>query len=513
VADIIRTTLGPRSMLKMILDSMGQIHTTSDGNAILREVDVTHPAAKNIIQLSRTQDEEVGDGTTSVIILAGEILSIAEPFIIQGIHPTKIVRSFFVCLEDALKLAESLAITLDTKDNEKMGKVIQSCLGTKFTKKQSTKLAQIALDSVRTVHMEKDIDIKRYVRVEKIPGGNWEETRVIQGVILNKDVLHPSMKRKIANPRILLLDSGLEFKKSESQTNVEIEKAEDYSKLLGQEDKFVKKLCDDIIKIKPDLVISEKGISDLAIHYLQTNGIAALRRVRKTDNERLARATGAKIVNVTNDLRESDLGTCGLYEVRKIGDEYYSFIEECKGSRACTVLLRGPSKDVLSEIERNLADAMAVVRNIILDPRIVPGGGAFEMALSQALLEKAKSVKGIEQKPYEALAQALEVIPRTLADNCGVKSIKVVTELRAKHSGGKNTTWGIDGTTGVVTDMAELGIWDPFTVKTQAIKTSIESACLLLRIDDVVSGISKKKKDKSGNSGSSDPMMGMEDMM
>jgi len=448
---------------------------------------------KNIIQLSKTQDEEVGDGTTSVIILAGEILTISEPFILQQIHPTKIVRAFFVALEDSLRIAEKLAVTLDLKDNESVGKVIQSCLGTKFTKKQASKLAQMALDAVRTVHFEKDIDIKRFVKVEKIPGGNWEESRVIQGVILNKDILHPSMKRKLVNPKILLLDSGLEFKKGESQTNVEIERGEDYSKLLGHEDKFVKKLCDDIIKLKPDLVITEKGMSDLAIHYFATNGISALRRVKKTDNDRIARATGATIINITSEMKESDLGVCGLFEVRKIGDEYYSFIEECKNSKSCTVLLRGPSKDVLSEVERNLADAMHVVKNIILDPRMVPGGGAFEMAVSQGLLEKSKTIKGIEQKPYEALANALEVIPRTLADNCGVKSIKVITELRAKHSKG-NTTLGIDGLSGNVVDMKELGIWDPFTVKCQALKTSIESACLLLRIDDVVSGITKKKK-------------------
>lgn len=493
-------------MLKMILDSMGHIHTTSDGNAILREIDVTHPAAKSIIQLSKTQDEEVGDGTTSVIILAGEILGIAEPFIVQQIHPTKIVKSFFVALEDALKIAEKLAVTLDLKDNETVGKVIQSCLGTKFTKKQSTKLAAMALDAVKTVTLEKDIDIKRFVKVEKIPGGNWEESRVVQGVILNKDILHPSMKRKILNPKILLLDSGLEFKKGESQTNVEIEKGEDYSKLLGQEDKFVKKLCDDIIKLKPDLVITEKGMSDLAIHYLATAGISALRRTKKTDNDRISRATGAKIVNITSEMNESDLGTCGLFEIRKIGDEYYSFIEECKGSKACTVLLRGPSKDVLSEVERNLADAMHVAKNILLDPRIVPGGGAFEMAISQGLLEKSKTIKGVEQKPYEALANALEVIPRTLADNCGVKSIKVITELRSLHSGGKNSTLGIDGLSGQIVDMKDLGIWDPFAVKTQALKTSIESACLLLRIDDVVSGITKKKKDKSGEDVSGNPM-------
>jgi len=284
-------------------------------------------------------------------------------------------------------------------------------------------------------------------------------------------------------------------------TNVEIEKVEDHSKFLGLEAQAVKKQCEEIIKFKPDLVISEKGISDLAIHYLQTNNISAIRRLRKTDSNRIARATGASIVHITSDIKESDIGSCGLFEIRQIGDEYYSFIDKCKNSKSATILLRGPSKEVLAEVERNLQDGMNVVRNILLDPRILPGGGATEMAISTALIEKCKTLKGIEPLPYKACSTAFEVIPRTLADNCGVKTIKVMTELKAKHSDSKNSTWGIDGTTGKIADMKELGIWDPFLVKIQTIKTAIESACLLLRIDDVISGITKKKKDKSGSGG------------
>jgi T-complex protein 1 subunit gamma len=241
------------------------------------------------------------------------------------------------------------------------------------------------------------------------------------------------------------------------------------------------------------------GICDLALHYFARNNIVALRRLKKTDNIRIARATGANIVHETSEIKESDLGLgCGLFEVRKIGDEYYAFIEECKDSKACTILLRGPSKDVISEIERNLQDAMSVVRNLILDPRVVPGGGAFEISLSQGLLEKSNSVVGIEKAPYQSCAVALEIIPRTLADNCGVKSVKSVTELRSKHVDGKNPTLGINGKTGKIQDMEELGIWDSYAVKIQTIKTSIESACLLLRIDDVVSGITKRKGPKGG---------------
>jgi T-complex protein 1 subunit gamma len=243
----------------MILDSMGHIQLTSDGNTILREVDVSHPAAKNMIQLSRTQDEEVGDGTTSVIILAGEILNVSEPFILQNLHPTKIVKSYFKCLEDAVEMSETFAKKIDLDDDKTMKNVIGSCLGTKFTKNESEKLSQMALDAVKTIRKENDVDIKRYIRVEKISGGSFEDSKVIQGVILNKDVLHSAMKRKLVNPKILLLDVSIEFQKGESMTNVEIEDSKHFSKLLSQEDDYVKKVCDEIIKFKPDLVITEKG--------------------------------------------------------------------------------------------------------------------------------------------------------------------------------------------------------------------------------------------------------------
>lgn len=317
--------------------------------------------------------------------------------------------------------------------------------------------------------------------------------------MLNKDILHPKMRRRIENPRILLLDCNLEFKKGESQTSTEITDDKHFEELLKLEDEYIKKVCDDIIKFKPDLVITEKGISDLAQHYFVKHNISALRRLRKTDNNRIARATGATIVHRTEEIKESDIGTgCGLFEVRKIGDEYFSYLEECKNPKACAIVLRGGSKDVLNEIERNLQDAMHVVRNLFLDPRIVPGGGATEMSLSQELMEKSKSIKSIEQLPYQAVAVAMEVIPRTLLDNCGAQTIRVLTELRAKHAKGKNYTTGIDGLKGSISDMNQLGIWEPFQVKAQTIKTAIESACMLLRIDDIVSGIGKKNNKSGG---------------
>jgi T-complex protein 1 subunit gamma len=342
---------------------------------------------------------------------------------------------------------------------------------------------------------KKEIDTKRYARIEKIAGGLLEDSVVLEGVCLNKDVLDAKMPRKIQNPRILLLDCPLEYRKAESQTNVEISKEEDFEALLEQEEEHVKKQCDEIIKFKPNVVCTEKGCSDLAIHFLSKAGISVLRRLKKTDSNRLARATGATVVSETSEIREADIGTkCGLFEVKKIGDEYWSFMVECKDPKACTILLRGGSKDVLSEMERNLDDAMSVVKNIMMEPRILPGGGATELAIEQALLEKSKTITGVQQWPYRAAAQAFEVIPRTLIENCGASTIRVLTALRAKHAEGKNSNWGVDGNKGEITDMSKINVWDAYSVKAQTIKTAIEAAAMLLRIDEIVSGITKKDK-------------------
>ncbi|KAI8058583.1 T-complex protein 1 subunit gamma [Syncephalis plumigaleata] len=441
VADVIRTCLGPRSMLKMLLDPMGGILLTNDGNAILREVEVAHPAAKSMIELSRTQDEEVGDGTTSVIVLAGEVLATSVDHLERNIHPIVIIRAYKQALEDAIRVLDTIAKPVDVNNEEEMLRLVKSTLGTKFSSRWSELMCSLALKAVRTVVMEegegdsirREVDIKRYARVEKVPGGEIEESRVLDGVMVNKDVTHPKMRRRIENPRIVLLDCPLEYKKGESQTNIE-------------------------------------GVSDLAQHYLLKANITVLRRMRKTDNNRVARATGATIVNRVEDLKESDVGTkCGLFHVEKIADEYFSFLTQCQEPKACTILLRGPSKDIINEVERNLQDAMCVARNVFFEPRLLPGGGATEMAVSVKLGEIAKSLE----------ADAMEVIPRTLVQNCGGST------RNGQHS------WGIDGCAGTVVDMEQHGIWEPYAVKVQTIKTAIESACLLLRVDDIVSGVSR----------------------
>lgn len=470
------------------MDPVGGIVMTNDGNAILREIDVVHPAAKSMIELARAQDEEVGDGTTSVIILAGEMLSVAEPFILKEIHPTIIVNAYYKALDDALKIAEEIAQPIDINNEEAVANIIRCCLGTKFASKWGNLISDLAFKAVKTVYNKSsrvfDCDIKKYAKVEKLPGGNLSDCEVLNGIMINKELVHPQMRKVIKNPRILLLDSNLEYKKGESMTNVEMTREHDFANALEQERKEIKHLCDLIIKHKPDIVISEKGVSELAAHYLLKGNISVIRRLRKTDNNRLAKVSGATIVNRPEEIQESDIGTnCGLFEIRKIGDEYFSYFIECKENKACSIILRGASKDVLNEMERNLQDAMCVGRNILADPHLVPGGGAFEMELSTRLHEKSKTVEGLLQYPYKAVANALEVIPRTLSQNCGSEVIRIITDLRAKHADNTDTNknyYGVNGTTGKVENMQDLNVWDTLAVKKQTLKTSVEVISLFI---------------------------------
>lgn len=478
---------------------------TNDGNCILREVDVSHPAAKSMIELSRAQDEEVGDGTTSVIILSGEILSIAEPLLERNFHPTVIVSGFLKGLQTALDTCAKICRTVDTDNMDEMREIVTSTIGTKFSARWGPQMVDMAITAVKKIVTKRgdytEVDVKRLVRLEKIPGGELQDCRVLDGVMFNKDVTHAKMRRRIENPRILLLDCPLEYKKGESQTNVEICNEEDFNALLRQEEEYIEQICANIIAFKPDIVITEKGVSDLAQHYFLKAGITAFRRLRKTDNNRVSKATGATIVNRPDEIQESDIGTgCGLFEVRKIGDDYFTFLEDCKDAKACTVMLRGGSKDVLNEIERNLQDAMQVVRNVLFEPRLLPGGGATEIAISTAIARGADKIEGIAKWPYTAIGGALEIIPRTLAENCGANVIRILNDMRTKHhaaaaapEGQAEYTWGVNGNTGELADMNKLGIWEPYCVKTQTLKTAVESACLILRIDDVVSGTRKKQ--------------------
>jgi T-complex protein 1 subunit gamma len=437
------------------------------------------------------------------------MLVVAEPFLARNMHPTVLVNAYQMALEEALRVCESLAVEIDTSNKEEMRSLIRSCIGTKFVSRYGDLMCDLALEAVTKVAVDEDgrkeIDIKRYARVEKLPGGELDECRVLDGVMFNKDVTHARMPRRIENPRIVLLDCPLEYKKLESQANLEFANEEDFEAMLKQEEDWIHRAVNNVLAVKPDIVVTEKGVSELASHYFIKAGVAVIRRIRKTDNNRVARATGATVVHRPEELEEGHVGTgCGLFEVRKFGDEYFCFMEECKDPKACTILLRGGSKDVLNELERNLQDAMQVARNVVLEPKLLPGGGATEMAISVALAEAAKSVGGVEQWPFRAVGAAMEVIPRTLAQNCGADTVRLITELRAAKAGGAPSSVGIDGDEGKLADMSDVGVWDPFVVKTQTIKTAVESACMLLRIDDVVSGVAsaaRKEDERRGAAG------------
>ncbi|KAG8787068.1 T-complex protein 1 subunit gamma [Serendipita sp. 397] len=444
VADVIRSCLGPKAMLKMLLDPMGGILLTNDGNAILREIEVAHPAAKNMIELSRTQDEEVGDGTTSVIVIAGELLAQSHTLLERNIHPVVIISAFNKALQESLDVIQQISIPIDTSSDEEMLSLIKTSIGTKFVIRWSDLMCKLALQAIRTVSVSESgsstsgiptgittVDIKRYARVEKIPGGAIEESKVLDGVMLNKDVTHPNMRRRIANPRIILLDCPLEYKKGESQTYIEISKESQWKDFQDEEEKQVREMCERIMEFKPDLIFTEKGISDYAQSILLQGNITAIRRVRKSDNNRIARAI--------------------------------------------------------------------VARNVVFNPFLAPGGGATEMAISVRLQQRAKTVQGIESWPFKAVADAMEVIPRTLVQNAGGNAIRVLTELRAKHASGEHS-WGINGDTGKVEDMKKYGLYESASVKIQTLKTAVEAAKVLLRVDDIVQA-TRKEKDQGGGGG------------
>ncbi|KAG5219672.1 T-complex protein [Salix suchowensis] len=503
VADVIRTCLGPKAMLKMILDPMGGILLTNDGNAILREIDV-----------ARTQDEECGDGTTSVIILAGEILAQSLAQLERDIHPVVIISAYNKALKEALEIIKRISVPIDINDDKEMLSLIKTSIGTKF-------VARCCPNCGQDEGGMKTVDLKRYARVEKVPGGEIEQSCVLNGVMLNKDVTHPHMRRRIVKPRIILLDCPLEYKKGESQTNMEFSKEGDWERAQAIEEEQVKSLVNRLLEFKPDLIITEKGVSDIAQGIMDKHNVSAIRRVRKSDNNRIALAVGATIVNRIEDLRESDVGTkCGLFNIEKIGDEYFTFLTECNNPKACTILLRGPSKDILNEIDRNLADAMSVARNVVFNPMLAPGGGATEMAISVGLQAKARSIVGVEGWPFRAVADAMEIIPRTLVQNSGGNAIRVLTELR--HANGENS-WGVNGETGKIVEMKEYGLYESASVKLvshpdlqmQILKTAIEvrllilprkliqlnlfqAARMLLRVDDVVQAVRKERDSEQG---------------
>jgi T-complex protein 1 subunit gamma len=419
---------------------------------------------------------------------------------LEGVHPHGIIAGLRKALEDALKHLNSIKRPIDNTDDAAILPIIKAAIGTKFMSKWSDLIARLALDAVRLICTpEGIIDLKRQVRIERIPGEELEKSYVMKGVMIEKDVLHSQMRRRIEHPKVLLLDCGLEYRKGESITNIEISGDNDYADVLAEEETQVRELCAAVIATGCDIVCCEKGVSDLALHYLSEAGITALRRFQKVQLDRIAAATGATIITNPREFTETDLGRkCGLYECRKFGDEWWSFFDECQDPKACTMLLRGPTKDTLLELFRIMDDALKVAKNLLREPSLLPGGGASEISVSAHLRKKSSQLDSIEQLAYERVAVAFEVIPRTLIQNCGQSPMRVLTELRSIHSSDPSkSSIGINGMTGEIANMEDLNVWDSLAVKEQAYKTAIECAISLLRVDDIVSGL--VRRDEHGN--------------
>ncbi|KAL7668706.1 hypothetical protein ACOME3_009397 [Neoechinorhynchus agilis] len=522
ISEVVKTCLGPMAMVKMLIDPMSGIVLTNDGNAILRDITVAHPAAKMMIEISRTQDEEVGDGTTSVVVIASELLNALSPFLEQNNHPVVLIKALKQALEDVVgfMMAKDGGVCnpIDVNDTDQMIRIIKSCLQTKMVSNYGDLICQIALRAVRSVEIpptdggRHEIDIKRYARIERIPGGSLSDSYVVNGIALNKDLLHPKMPRRIENPKVVLLDCPLEYKKGESQTMMELTKETDFTRALELEEEEIRGMCADLMKVGANIVVTEKGVSDLAIHLLMKAKISVIRRVRKTDNDRLARITGATVCSDPSEIRDGDVGLkCGVFEMRELNNgEMYAFFEQCQNPKACTILLRGPSKDFIDEVARNLEDAMCVARNIFLDPFVAPGGGACEMELSKRMQAKATDstsdvFSGVGKFVYLACSNALEIIPKLLIENSGnTRVIQTLMALRVAHSPAKEDNGpsgnyaqlrginiGIDGFKGTIVDSMAANVVEPRIVKLQAYKSAFETAMMIVRIDDIVSGSRK----------------------
>lgn len=489
VASIVKTCLGPRAMQKMVLTRIGSIELTNDGNSILREIDVAHPAAKTLIELSKTQDEEVGDGTTSVILLAAQILNNMAD-LLENIHPIKITQALSKGLNMCLESMKLLTVDLKKEEEEKLN-IIRSTVGTKLCSLLGIKMEELAYKAVKNIYTEiggvKRIDIKNDLRVEKIIG-NYNECEILNGILLNKNIIHPQMRKEIINPRILVIDFPLEYKKGESQTNYEFRNAEAFKRALEIEEENIKEMCDKIIELKPDILLTEKGISDYAMSLLFSNNITAIRRIKKTESNRMVKACGGMVVGSLEDLSEKVIGTrCKLFKYLKIGEEYYCKFDDCVDAKACSVILKAPSKDLINELERNFYDAVKVAKNLFLFPKMCPGGGATEMSLS-LMLEKFKGNE-LEEKVLKRLAEALQIIPIILAKNSGVSNPLALMQLLEKKQK-ENKFNGIDGVKGEVIDVRGR-IMEPVVVKVQMLKSAIEAANVILRVDGVIHSGSK----------------------
>jgi len=498
VADIVRSSLGPRGMDKMLVDSLGDVVITNDGATMLKEMEIEHPAAKMMVEAAKTQDAEVGDGTTSVVVLAGALLENAEKLIERKVHPTIIIDGFKKAADKAIEVLKNISIKVDRSDRDMLRKVAMTAMHSKLVSGHREYLANIAVDAIMHVTQESDgeyrIDLDD-VKIEKKPGGSIKDTLFVKGIVLDKEVVHSGMPKRIEDAKIALLNTPLEIEKTEFDARINITNPEQMKLFLEEEHKMLKEMVDKIKEAGANVVICQKGIDDVAQHYLAKSGILAVRRVKQSDMEKLAKATGGRIVNNIQDLTSEDLGEAELVEERKIEDDKWVFIEGCKNPRSVTILVRGGSERVVDEAERSLKDALSVVRDVVIRPEVVAGGGAVEAEVAKEIRRWANKLGGREQLAANAFADALEVIPNALAENAGLDTIDIEVKLKSAHSEGK--LWhGVDVFTGEVTDMKEKEVYEPALVKEQLIKAATEVSSMILRIDDVIAASKLKEEGK-----------------
>ncbi|HEV8359999.1 MAG TPA: thermosome subunit beta [Candidatus Thermoplasmatota archaeon] len=512
IADAVRTTLGPRGMDKMLVDSLGDVVITNDGATILKEIDVEHPAAKMVIEVSKAQDEEVGDGTTTAVVLAGELLKNSEE-LIENVHPTLIVKGYRLAADKAVEILRNIAVEINTKSDKDLRIVPTTAMYSKSASTDKELLADISVRAIRAVTepgpegaIVADID---NIQIIKKVGGSIADTQLVEGIIVDKERVHSGMPRSVKNAKIALLNLALEVKKPEVDTTIQITDPSKLAQFLGEEENILRKMVEQVQGVGATVVFAQKGIDDLAQHFLAKAGVYAVRRVKKSDLDKLERATGGRIVSNLDDLDKQDLGKAELVEERKIGDEQMTFVTGCPKPTSVSVLIRGGTEHVVDEVERTLHDALGVTSTVVEDGgKVLAGGGAPEVEVALRLREWAPTVGGREQLAIEAFADALEVIPRTLAENAGLDSINILVDLREAH-GKKGTTMGVNVFTGKVEDMRKNQVLEPLKGKIQAIRGATEVATMILRIDDVIAAKSTKGAGPPrGGAGGMPPGMG-----
>ncbi|MDR1993661.1 MAG: TCP-1/cpn60 chaperonin family protein [Nitrososphaerota archaeon] len=495
IGEVLKTTLGPRGMDKMLIDSLGDITITNDGAAILKEIDVEHPAAKMMVEIAKTQDDMVGDGTTSAVVLSSELLKKAEELLEQNIHPTTLVSGFRKASQKAIEVINKTAQPLDINDKKVLLKVALTAMSSKSLGSARDHLAEISIDAVKQITEQRgdktiaDID---NIQLIKKTGKSLLETQLIKGIIIDKEIVNPGMPKSKENAKIALLDSALEIEKTEISAEIRIKDPTQMKAFLDQETSMLQDMVTKLKTSGATVIFCQKGIDDMVQHFLAKEGIIAARRVKESDMEKLARATSGRIVSDLDDLAVDDLGFAGIVEERKIGDDKLIFVEKCKDPHAVAILIRAGLERLVDEAERAMTDSLSVVSDVIEDNQIVPGGGAIEIEIAKELRKYATKVGGREQLAVEAFADAVEVIPRTLAENAGLEPIDILVELRSTHDKNEGKFKGLNVYTGKLQDSIENGVIEPILVKEQAIKSASESAALILRIDDVITAKAPK---------------------